>query len=140
MGLSLSWSTIHKMLAQSKFGFVCPVAWAERREYVAVGYGGHGVFHHHTITKSSEAGAMYRFDPQTIVTFKGHLFACENARAVAKFLQRPLQYLRFQTAPGISPLQQARSLMSSLAPHAEIGSSIPQRLHALQLLTDDMRR
>lgn len=45
--LALGWQTIHALLDRSKFGFMCPVAWGERREYVLVGFGASRHQRHH---------------------------------------------------------------------------------------------
>lgn len=174
--LSLSWRWIHSKLARSKFGFLCPVAWGDRREYVASGaMPMRPVYSPDTDKKSRPASASARlaglsfagscksghlsqFNLGCIVFYRGHLFACENSRAAAKFAHSPDRYLLFQAPPGAlphprkplrlhgdkqTPQMQLRQLSASLllgSQQLDHGSGIPVRVSPLELTSRRGRR
>jgi hypothetical protein len=123
-GMSLSWASTRAMLARSKFGFLCPVSWAERREYVTAAAhcvaAGHlavpaapngratysDVSSSHSSSRSSNSTTgvvgVVHLPTAHVVYYSGHLFACEDERAAAKLINAPDRLLRFQTPPAMN--------------------------------------
>ena len=169
------------MLSRSHFGFLCPVAWAERREYAVSGHHGtpgissgapglldtgvgsiYQQHHRHSdrlqpgtsspaqMSPGGAAKYMTRFDLDSIVLIKGHLFACESPRSAAKLMQNPAKYLSFQHVPREAHQHRhhrqaslrafSRLSIRGLMPHAETHSTIPLRVDPLQLVGKGLRR